>query len=1014
MQSDRLPPQNIEAEEAILGGILLDPEAISRVTQDLRPEFFAIQAHQIIYKAMWQLYNQGKPTDLMTVTSWLSDNNQFEKIGGQVKIVQLLERTVSAVNIDQYAALVVDKYIRRKLIQAGNEIFDLGFQTATKLETILDQAEQKIFALTQDKPQQDLVPISETLIDTFQEIEDRNEGVALPGLACGFYDLDAMTGGFQRSDLIIVAGRPSMGKCAAYDTLVLQKDGSLVTLAEVYQRQEIELLTLGKNRRFHLTKPSAFVDDGIKPVFRVTTKLGRFVETTITHPFLTVDGWKPLGKLEVGEKIAVPRRLDIFGNVTIPESEFSSLIDSDNFCLFPLVFKLERSQLALFIRYLFSLDGWMKISEDGGVCFGYSAVSEKFIRQVQHILLRFGIVAAIKKVEEKRSETKKVVKEFKSCFSNRYLSNSTEKCCFKRWDFRQNYFDKNLWYLTIIDPLSQKNFIADIGGFDDQNFDFYSSCLHLIAENNFLDEQSENKEIFWDELVSLMEKFAVPKSFSVKSRNGKITSPKNFENLTTIDTFYGKNFLADMESFPSENLDLGSDRLTLVRLENSWWDKLKSREIFCNEVLSLVDKFPQSKHSSVENTSIKRKSEKASDNLTTTDTFYGKNLLINMESFLLESLDFGSDRLALVRLENSWWDKLKSREIFWNELLSLVSKFSISKYQLLKSTSVKKTSEKTSNNLTTTDTFYGKNLLINMESLILENLDFGSDRLTLARLENSWWEKLESREIFWNELLSLMKNFPSENLDFGSDRLTLARLENSWWEKLESREIFWNELLSLMKNFPSENLDFGSDRLTLVRLENSWWEKLESLDFDWERLTLARLENSWWEKLESREIFWNELLSLVEKFAESKHPSVENRSVKKTSEKTSENFTTADTFCRKNLLAGMENFPLENLDFGSDRLTLVRLENSWWEKLESLDFDSERLTLARLENSWWEKLESREIFWNELLSLVATFAESKHPSVENRSVKKTSEKTSENFTTADTFCRKNLLAGMEN
>ncbi|NER05600.1 MAG: replicative DNA helicase, partial [Okeania sp. SIO3C4] len=250
MQSDRLPPQNIEAEEAILGGILLDPEAINRVTELLRPEFFAIEAHQILYKAMWQLYNQGKATDLMTVTSLLTDNNQLEKIGGQVKIAQLVERTVSAVNIDQYAVLIIDKYIRRKLIQAGNEIFDLGFQTATELKTILDQAEQKIFALTQDKPQQDLVPISETLINTFQDIEDRNEGVALPGLACGFYDLDAMTGGFQRSDLIIVAGRPSMGKCAAYDTLVLQKDGSLITLAEVYQRQETELLTLGKNWKF--------------------------------------------------------------------------------------------------------------------------------------------------------------------------------------------------------------------------------------------------------------------------------------------------------------------------------------------------------------------------------------------------------------------------------------------------------------------------------------------------------------------------------------------------------------------------------------------------------------------------------------------------------------------------------------------------------------------------------------------------------------------------------------------
>ena len=490
MQSDRLPPQNIESEEAILGGILLDPEAINRVTELLHPEFFAIQAHQIIYKAMCQLYSQGKPTDLMTVTSWLSDHNQLEKIGGRVKIVQLLERTVSAVNIDQYAALVLDKYIRRKLIQAGNEIFDLGFQTATKLEIILDQAEQKIFALTQDKPQQDLVPISETLINTFQEIEDRNEGVALPGLPCGFYDLDAMTGGFQRSDLIIVAGRPSMGKCAAYDTLVLQKDGSLVTLAEVYKRQEIELLTLGKNSKFYLTKPSAFIDDGIKPIFRVTTKLGRFVETTITHPFLTVNGWKPLSKLQVGEKIAVPRRLNIFGNETISESKFSSLINFDNLYLFPLVFQLERSQLALFIRYLFSLDGWVKIYQNKIVCFGYSTVSEKLIRQIQHILLRFGIVSGIEKFEEKRTEKIKVVKEVKSQRSHR------EEFTFATY---RNCYCDGKWHLTITDALSQKNLMEDIGGFDSKNF----YLLDLPQPHNSGTQELENSDIFWDKIVSI-------------------------------------------------------------------------------------------------------------------------------------------------------------------------------------------------------------------------------------------------------------------------------------------------------------------------------------------------------------------------------------------------------------------------------------------------------------------------------------------------------------------------------
>ncbi|MDY7021148.1 MAG: replicative DNA helicase [Cyanobacteriota bacterium] len=214
LPSDRLPPQNIEAEEAILGGILLDPEAISRVAELLVPTSFAIPAHQTIYRTTLNLHLQGKPTDLMTVTTWLADRNQLEEIGGQMKLAQLVDRTVSAVNIDQYALLVIEKSMRRNLIQASQETLELAYDTALDIEEVLDQAEQRIFNITQVRPQQNLVSIAETLINTFQDIEDRHEGVALPGLNCDFYDLDAMTGGFQRSDLIIVAGRPSMGKTA--------------------------------------------------------------------------------------------------------------------------------------------------------------------------------------------------------------------------------------------------------------------------------------------------------------------------------------------------------------------------------------------------------------------------------------------------------------------------------------------------------------------------------------------------------------------------------------------------------------------------------------------------------------------------------------------------------------------------------------------------------------------------------------------------------------------------------
>ncbi|WP_375340607.1 replicative DNA helicase [Okeania sp. SIO3I5] len=346
-----------------------------------------------------------------------------------------------------------------------------------------------------------------------------------------------------------------------------------------------------------------------------------------------------------------------------------------------------------------------------------------------------------------------------------------------------------------------------------------------------------------------------------------------------------------MENFPLENLDFGSDRLTLARLENSWWKKLESREIFCNKLLSLVEKFSISKYPSVENRSVKKASEKNFENLTTTDTFYGKNLLADMENFPLESLDFDSERLTLARLENSWWKKLESREIFWNELLSLVATFAESKHPSVENRSVKRTSLKNSKNFTTADTFFRKNLLADLENLLSENLDFDSERLNLVRQDNSWSEQLEKTEILWNKLVSLVANFAESN-----------------------DTISGKNFLTDMGNIPSENLDFDSDRFDLAKLENSWKEQLENTD-----------------------IFWDELASLIEKFAESKNQSVNSRTVKRTSPQNSENLTTTNTISSQNLLVDLENLPSENLDFDSERFDLAKLDNFWKEQLENTD-----------------------------------------------------------------------------
>ena len=209
---DQLPPQNLEAEEVILGRILLDPDAIGRVADVLQPEAFYLGAHREIYRTALMLHSQGKPTDLTAMGAWLADTGQLEKVGGSSRLSELVERTLSTASIDEVAKLVMDKYLRRQLIRSGNQVIRLGFDQSKPMDQVLDDAEQEIFAISQAKPSIGLTPTAEILTRTFEEIETRSLGTAVAGIPVNFYDLDAMTQGLQRADLIIVAGRPAMGK----------------------------------------------------------------------------------------------------------------------------------------------------------------------------------------------------------------------------------------------------------------------------------------------------------------------------------------------------------------------------------------------------------------------------------------------------------------------------------------------------------------------------------------------------------------------------------------------------------------------------------------------------------------------------------------------------------------------------------------------------------------------------------------------------------------------------------
>ena len=209
---DQVPPQNLEAEEVVLGGILLDPDAIGRVADILQPEAFYLGAHREIYRTALMLHSQGKPTDLTAMGAWLADTGQLEKVGGTARLSELVDRTLSTASLETVARLVMDKHLRRQLIRSGNNVIRLGFDQSKPMEQVLDEAEQKIFAISQSKPSAGLTPTAAILTSTFNEIESRSLGTSVAGIPVNFYDLDAITQGLQRSDLIIVAGRPAMGK----------------------------------------------------------------------------------------------------------------------------------------------------------------------------------------------------------------------------------------------------------------------------------------------------------------------------------------------------------------------------------------------------------------------------------------------------------------------------------------------------------------------------------------------------------------------------------------------------------------------------------------------------------------------------------------------------------------------------------------------------------------------------------------------------------------------------------
>jgi replicative DNA helicase len=459
----RVPPYNLNAEQSLLGGLMLDNSAWDRIADMVNEGDFYRREHRLIFEAITRLATVDQPFDVVTLADTLETSRRLNDVGGLSYLGTLASQTPSAANIQAYARIVRQTSVRRQMITAGTAIADSAYNPdGREASELLDEAERRVFAIAEQEARGGgggFQPIRTLLSQAVERIDTlylREEPIT--GLATGFADFDEMTSGLQPSDLIIVAGRPSMGKCVAADTEILLDDGRVTTIEDIVREGQACLLTLGDDWRFGWTRPSAFVDDGHKPVFRVTTRLGRQIETTAPHPYLTPSGWRPLSELLVGESIAVPRRLPIFGCEAMRDCEvkllgyligdgsltgtcplftnsdpriradFSAAVESviaglserrenalqvpdalavwlDEFglhdctanavCVPKAVFRLPKEQLALFVNRLFTTADCAIIptSAQGTPGFGYATFSECLSRQVQHLLLRFGVIA---------------------------------------------------------------------------------------------------------------------------------------------------------------------------------------------------------------------------------------------------------------------------------------------------------------------------------------------------------------------------------------------------------------------------------------------------------------------------------------------------------------------------------------------------------------------------------------------------------------------------------------------
>jgi replicative DNA helicase len=318
--SDRPAPYSEEAEEAVLGAILSNPNVIFNVASFLKGEDFYILRHQYIWEAIQRIVERGEEFDYLTVSKELLDIGRLDEVGGPWYLLRLVNNTPTSVHAEVYAKVVERAAVRRRLMTAADEIKALALNEEMAIEKVTDEAEARLFGVTESQLKRDLVPISTVISEYWERMErligDHDEALGLP---TGFRALDTLLGGLQKSDLLIFAGRPGMGKCVAQGTLIAT-DSGLVAIENLKPNDVDGIpddeggifypLEIGVQTPNGMRRSSHFYDSGIKPTLRITTRAGYSLTGTHVHPVLVRSQtgkitWKYFADIRLGDDIAI-------------------------------------------------------------------------------------------------------------------------------------------------------------------------------------------------------------------------------------------------------------------------------------------------------------------------------------------------------------------------------------------------------------------------------------------------------------------------------------------------------------------------------------------------------------------------------------------------------------------------------------------------------------------------------------------------------------------------------------